>query len=103
MGIYRSEIVNLRKDIEEKVGQKIVVKESPGKRSKPLEKVAVIENVYPDFFRVKFENSAENRNYNYADVFTRSIELQVFNGESYTPIEIPQIERKKNRTLIENS
>ena len=29
MGIYRSEIANLRKNIGENIGQKIIVKESP--------------------------------------------------------------------------
>ena len=52
--IYKSDIMSLRKDMEEKIGQKIIVKESPGKRSKPLEKEAIIEQVYPSYFRVKF-------------------------------------------------
>ena len=48
MGIYRSDITGLRKSIGENIGQKIIVKESPGKRSKPQEKLAVIENTYKD-------------------------------------------------------
>ena len=30
MGIYRSEIADLRKNIGENIGQKIIIKESPG-------------------------------------------------------------------------
>ena len=53
--IYKSDISSLKKDMEDKIGQKIIVKESPGKRSKPLEKPAIIEQVYPTYFRVKKE------------------------------------------------
>ena len=37
MGIYRSDIADLRKSIGNNIGQKIIIKESPGKRSKPQE------------------------------------------------------------------
>ena len=55
--IYKSDISSLRKDMEEKIGEKIIVKESPGKRSKPQEKVATIENTYNSYFRVKFDDA----------------------------------------------
>lgn len=55
--IYKSDISSLKKNMEEQIGQKIIVKESPGKRSKPLEKSAIIEQVYPTYFRVKFEEN----------------------------------------------
>ena len=45
MGIYRSEIADLRKNIGENIGQKIIIKESPGKRSKPQEKAAIIRDL----------------------------------------------------------
>ena len=51
MGIYRSEIADLRKNIEENIGKKIIIKESPGKRSKPQEKSAIIENVYQNYYK----------------------------------------------------
>ena len=47
--IYKSDISSLKKDMEEQIGHKIIVKESPGKRSKPLEKAAIIEQVYPTY------------------------------------------------------
>ena len=53
--IYKSDISSLKKNMEDQIGHKIIVKESPGKRSKPLEKAAIIEQVYPTYFRVKFE------------------------------------------------
>ena len=46
MGIYRSEIADLRKNIEENIGQKIIIKEPMGKRSKPEERAATIAKNY---------------------------------------------------------
>lgn len=97
MGIYRSEIADLRKNIGENIGQKIIIKESPGKRSKPQEKSATIENVYQSYFRVRFDNVDRVGSYNYTDLFTRSVEVSMYNGESYEPLVQPQIEVKKPR------
>lgn len=98
MGIYRSEIADLRKNIGENIGQKIIIKESPGKRSKPQEKSAIIENVYNSYFRVKFEDANRVGSYNYTDLFTRSVEVSMYNGETYEPLVQPQLEVKKTRS-----
>lgn len=107
MGIYRSEIADLRKNIGENIGQKIIIKESPGKRSKPQEKSAIIENVYNSYFRVKFEEADRVGSYNYTDLFTRSVEVSMYNGETYEPLVQPQLEVKKSRvtpeSILENS
>lgn len=107
MGIYRSEIADLRRNIGENIGQKIIIKESPGKRSKPQEKAAVIENVYNSYFRVKFEDANRVGSYNYTDLFTKSVEISMFNGETYEPLVQPQLEVKKikarEEAVIENS
>ena len=96
--IYKSYISILKKDMEEKIGQKIIVKESPGKRSKPLEKEAIIEQVYPTYFRVKFEENERRSSYNYTDIFTKSVEVQIYDGEKFQALEPPAIISKKNRT-----
>ena len=80
MGIYRSEIADLRKTIGENIIHIIIIKESPGKRSKPQEKSAVIENVYNSYFRVKFEEANRVGSYKYTDLFTRSVEVSMYNG-----------------------
>ena len=106
MGIYRSEIADLRKNIGENIGQKIIIKESPGKRSKPQEKMATIENVYNSYFSLKFDEVNRMGWYNYTDLFTRSVEVSMYNGETYEPLVEPQIEVKKTRvsqTATENS
>lgn len=95
--IYKSDISSLKKDMEAKIGQKIIVKESPGKRSKPLEKEAIIEQVYPTYFRVKFEENERRSSYNYTDIFTKSVEVQIYDGEQFKTLEPPAIISKKNR------
>ena len=51
--ICKTDISNLKTDILEKVGQKIIVKGSLG-RSKTFEKEATIEKAYPNIFVVKY-------------------------------------------------
>lgn len=100
MGIYRSEISDLRKNIGENIGQRIIIKESPGKRSKPLEKLAIIENTYKDYFRVKFEDVNRVGSYNYTDLFTKTIEVKIDNGNGFEPIIEPQVEIKRRKAAV---
>ena len=94
--IYPNDISSLKTDIEEKVGQKIIVKGSLG-RNRPFEKEATLEKVYPSNFVVKYDENQRNVTYSYTDILTRTVELQVFNGQEYSPILPPQIETKKKR------
>ena len=71
-----------------------------GKRSKPLEKSAIIENTYKDYFRVKFEEANRVGSYNYTDLFTRTIEVKIDNGNGFEPIIEPQIEVKRRKTAV---
>ena len=94
--ICRTDIANLKTDILEKVGQKIIVKGSLG-RSKAFEKEATIEKAYPNIFVLKYEENDRNVNYSYTDVLTRTDEVEVFDGDSYSPLipPAPQIKTKK--------
>ena len=87
--IYQEDITNLQSDIKDKIGQKIIVKGSLG-RSRSFEKEATIEKAYPNIFVVKYEENERNVSYQYKDVLTRTVEVDVFNGESYSPL-IPPI------------
>lgn len=91
--ICRDDITNLKADIGEKVGQKIIVKGSLG-RSKSFEKEATIEKAYPNIFVVKYEENDRNVTYSYTDVLTRTVDVQVFDGEEYSPL-IPPVEVTK--------
>ena len=57
--ICRNDIANLKTDILEKIGQKIIVKGSLG-RSKAFEKEATIEKAYPNIFVVRYEENNRN-------------------------------------------
>ena len=83
--ICRSDITNLKTDILDKVGQKIIVKGSLG-RSKAFEKEATIEKAYPNIFVVKYEENNRNVTYSSTDLLTRTVEVEVFDGYSYSPL-----------------
>lgn len=98
--ICKTDISNLKTDILEKVGQKIIVKGSLG-RSKTFEKEATLEKAYPNIFVVRYEENNRNVTFSYTDVLTRTVEVDVFDGEAYSPLIPPQVEikRKKAETL----
>ena len=97
--IYKDDIMNLQNDIESKIGQKIIVKGTLG-RNKMFEKEATIEKTYPNLFVVKYEENNRNVTYSYTDVLTRTVEVQVLNGEEYSPLIPPaEIPLKKVKNL----
>ena len=97
--ICKSDISNIKEDIGEKIGQKIIVKGSLG-RSKSFEKEATIEKTYPNIFLVKYEENNRTVSYNYTDVLTRTVELDVFDGERYNPLLPPIVEEAKKAKAI---
>ena len=98
--IYKTDIANLKTDIIDKVGQKIIVKGSLG-RSKSFEKEATLEKAYSNIFVVKYEENNRNATYSYTDVLTRTVELDVFDGNSFSPLLPPQvITHKKRKTTV---
>ena len=92
--IYQEDITNLQSDIKEKIGQKIIVKGSLG-RSRSFEKEATIEKAYPNIFVVKYDENERNVSYQYKDVLTRTVEVDVFDGESYSPLIPPLVKEPK--------
>lgn len=96
--ICKNDIANLKTDILEKVGQKIIVKGSLG-RSKAFEKEATLEKAYPNIFIVRYEENNSNVTYSYTDVLTRTVEVQVFDGTSYSPLIPPAVDTKKKKHI----
>lgn len=94
--IYQNDITSLKSDIGEKIGQKVIVKGTLG-RNRPFEKEAVLEKAYPSIFIVKYDENERNVTYSYTDILTRTVELQVFNGETYSPLLPPEEPQKKKR------
>ncbi|MDO5555388.1 MAG: Veg family protein [Clostridia bacterium] len=89
--IYKNDISTLKKEIVEKVGQKIIVRGSLG-RNKFFEEQAVIKETYPNIFVVKYEEQDTNVSYRYSDILTRELEVSVFDGEGYCPL-IPPLQK----------
>ena len=92
--ICRQDIANLKSNIGEKIGKKIIVRGSLG-RSKTFEKEAIIEKAYPNLFVVKYEENNRNVTYSYTDILTRTVDVQVFDGEGYSPLIPPPVEMPK--------
>lgn len=89
--INKNDISNLKNEIGEKIGQKIIVKGSLG-RNKPFEEEVVIKETYPNVFVVNYEEGNRNVSYSYTDVLTRDLEVSVFDGEGYCPL-IPPLQK----------
>lgn len=96
--ILPNDITNLKTDITEKIGQKIIVKGSLG-RSRFFEKGATIEKTYPNLFIVKYDDEERNVTYSYKDVLTGTVQLDIFDGESYSPLIPPIVDVKKKKIL----
>ena len=94
--ICRNDISNLKTDINDKIGQKIIVKGSLG-RSKEFEKEGTIEKAYSNIFVVKYEENNRTASYTYTDLLTRTVEVDVFDGEGYNPLLPPMIVESKRR------
>ena len=98
--ICKTDISNLKTNIFDKVGQKIIVKGSLG-RSREFEKEGTIEKAYPNIFVVKYEENDRTASYTYTDLLTRTVEVDVFNGEGYSPLLPPIVIENKRRKMKE--
>ena len=98
--ICRNDISTLKSDINDKIGQKIIVKGSLG-RSKEFAKEGTIEKAYSNLFVVKYEENDRTASYTYTDLLTRTVEVDVFNGEGYSPLLPPIIIENKRRKMKE--
>ena len=95
--IYQTDIMNLKTDIKENIGQKIIIKGTLG-RSKFFEKEATIEKIYQNIFIVKYNENDRNVTYTYTDVLTKNVELQVYDGERYNPL-LPRPDLAEKRAV----
>ena len=101
--ICQNDIISLKTDINEMVGQKIIVKGSLG-RSKSFEKEATIEKTYPNIFVIKYEEDERNVTYSYTDILTRTVEVQVLNSDNtYCPLIPPPEPIVKRKYRIQNT
>lgn len=82
--ISKSDLDQLKKDIESYVGYRIQLRSNKG-RKKSFVQEGVLENTYPSIFIVKFENDYEvtrRVSFSYTDILTNSVEIKVCNNSS---------------------
>lgn len=82
--IDKSNINEVRKNIEGCVGQKVLLRGSLG-RNKSFEKEGTLVNAYPNIFAVKMDDS-QMLTYTYTDILTKNVELGVDVNGSYNSI-----------------
>ena len=85
MGIEKSEISEVKKNIEGCIGQKVLLRGSLG-RNKSFEKEGTLVNTYPNIFVVKMDDSQRNVTYSYTDVLTKSVELGINTNKGFDSI-----------------
>lgn len=97
MGIYKAEIANMRRNLGANEGQKIMIKEIAGRKNIEEEKSATIEKVYNSYFIIKYDSNERLGTFNYTDLFMKSVELKMFDGNDYVPLDIPDVSDRKNK------
>ena len=83
--IEKSNLSEVRKNIEGCVGQKVLIRGSLG-RNKSFEKEGTLLNTYPNIFVVKMDDTQRNITYTYTDVLTKSVELGINTNGEYDSI-----------------
>ena len=101
--ICSTDILNLKSNIFDKIGQKIIVKGSLG-RNKSFEREATIDKVYANIFTIKYDEGARNATYSYTDILTRTVEVQVLNSDNtYCPLIPPAEPIVKRKYRMQNT
>lgn len=91
--IYKNDISDIKAEIGEKIGQKIIIKGTLG-RNKSFEESAIIKQTYPNIFVVQYEEKDTNVSYKYTDILTKELEVSIFDGEGYCPL-VPPVRNLK--------
>lgn len=69
-------------------------------RSKEFEKEGTIEKAYPNIFVVKYEENNRTASYTYTDLLTRTVEVDIFDGDTYSPLLPPVVTESKRRARV---
>lgn len=76
----KKQLQEIRENIEEYVGQKIVLKANKGRKRTTIRE-GILENTYPSIFIVRidgqFDNHVRRVSYSYSDILTETVEITV--------------------------
>ncbi|KRQ87781.1 hypothetical protein ABG79_00586 [Caloramator mitchellensis] len=73
----KEQLSAIKKDIDEHVGEKVVVKANSG-RKKFTVKEGILEKTYPNIFIVRVEgndNTTRTISYSYSDILTQTVQI----------------------------
>ncbi len=75
-----NQLQEIRENIQEYVGQKIVLKANKGRKRTTIRE-GILENTYPSIFIVRidgqFEDHVRRVSYSYSDILTETVEITV--------------------------
>ena len=91
--ICQEDISNIKTEIGENIGQKIIIRGAMG-RKKFFEEKAIIKSTYPNIFIVENEEKETNASFRYTDILTKELQVLIFNGREYFPLQ-PAILKSK--------
>ena len=74
--VEKSNIYEVKKNIEGYVGQKVLLRGSLG-RNKTFEKEGTLISTYPNHFLVKLDDPVIKENFSYVDVLSNRVELDI--------------------------
>lgn len=80
--ISKDSLLQVKKDVENRIGQEIYVKANMG-RNKKIQTVGTIDSVFPNLFVIKEQDTMHKSTYTYTDILTNSLEITMLDsGES---------------------
>ena len=100
--MFRHDILDLKANINNRIGQKIIVKGSLG-RGKEFAKEGTVENTYNNHFIIKYDDNDRIASYTYQDVIMRAVEVDVFDGEEFNSLMPPLVIESKRRRIKEQT
>lgn len=94
MGYIKSDLENLKNNLNSLIGEEILIIEPATRRGKQIGLVGTLDSTYDSFFRVIVDDE-KKLSYNYTDLFTKDVRIQTFDGNKFKPFTIPRPLTKK--------
>ena len=98
-----ADIQKVKFSLDRNIGNRVKISANRG-RHKIDEAEGVISETYPSIFLIEVFNKADDTtqkiSFSYTDVLTRTVEVEVFDGNSYSPLIPPIMDTKEKREIL---